>query len=140
MEFKSWDEYTELEQAQSEYSDYFKSVHGFRPRSITAGWDVERYGREMESLGKEAELVFAAEAERENSAVEDFKSLISSTIEIGAGDEMTAIRWMVQDEKFYSSQDVEQWVWDKGILFTDFGRDLVKQITHVYTFQDCEVA
>ena len=33
--------------------------------------------------------------------------LVQKTIDLGAGDEETALRWLTADEKFYHSQDVE---------------------------------
>jgi len=42
MEFKSWEELTKVEQLQSTYSDYYKDVHGFRPR----GADSEQWNSE----------------------------------------------------------------------------------------------
>ena len=41
---------------------------------------------------------------------------------------------MTQDETFYHSQDVEHWVWKQGILFTDYGRELVKELEKIVEF------
>ena len=55
---------------------------------------------------------------------------------MGAGDEETAIRWLTQDEEFYHSQDVEHWVYNQGILFTDYGRELVKQLDNTVSYKE----
>ena len=68
--------------------------------------------------------------------VEEFKALVQKTIDLGAGDEETALRWLTSDEKFYHSQDVESWVWDYNILFTDYGRELVKKLCNVIEFEE----
>ena len=34
-DFRTWDELSEVEQLQCEYSDFYKDVHGFRPRGHT---------------------------------------------------------------------------------------------------------
>lgn len=93
-----------------------------------------------DSYGKSAEEQIRYEEQMEQNSVEEFKSLIQSTIEIGAGDEETALRWLTQDEEFYSSQCVESWVWDKGILFTDYGRELVNRLLGVVSYKEYEAA
>jgi len=72
--------------------------------------------------------------------VVEFKKLITNTIELGAGDEETALRWLTSSETFYSSQDVEHYVWDKGILFTDYGKELVNKLMNIVTFTEWEAA
>ena len=43
---------------------------------------------------------------------------------------------MIDGETFYTSQCVEGWVYNKGILFTDFGRNLVKELMEIVTFSE----
>ena len=47
---------------------------------------------------------------------------------------------MTSGEKFFHGQDVEGWVWDKGILFTDYGRELVKKLDGIVTYEPWEEA
>ena len=68
--------------------------------------------------------------------VEEFKALVQKTIDLGAGDEETALRWLTSDQKFYHSQDVESWVWDYNILFTDYGKELVKKLEKIVTYEE----
>ena len=68
--------------------------------------------------------------------VEEFKTLVQKTIDLGAGDEETALRWLTTDEKFYHSQDVESWVWNHNILFTDYGKELVKKLEKIVTYEE----
>lgn len=120
------------------FSDLYKDAHGFRPRyhrfydeNTT---DEERqiiWDSTLVALDEAIELEEAAKAQ----ALENFKSLVQKTIELGASDEETALRWLVQDEEFYSGQCVEHWVWDKGILFTDYGRNLVERLLDIVTFK-----
>lgn len=95
----------------------------------------------MDELRAEADYISDAvnrqmEADRlqEESDLAEFKSLVQRTIEMGAGDEETALRWLTQDQQFYHGQDVEHWVWDKGILFTDYGRELVKKLDAIVEY------
>jgi len=123
------------------FSDLHKDVYGFRPRyhefydeSTTDDerqriWDRTCIALELE-IEREAQAKIEAEAE--------FKAMVQKTIELGAGDEETALRWLVQDEEFYSGQCVEHWVWDKGILFTDYGRQLVERLLSMVTFKEFE--
>ena len=42
---------------------------------------------------------------------------------------------LTENEEFYSGQDVESWVWDKGILFCDYGKNLVKKLETIVKFK-----
>jgi len=116
-------------------SDLHKDARGYRPRSefFWASWS------EATNDGKQAiwdnlcdEMVESQEAEArlEQACVEEFKALIEQTIGYGAPDRETALRWITDHETFHNSQDVEHFVWDRGILFTDYGRELVKELTN----------
>jgi hypothetical protein len=39
---------------------------------------------------------------------------------------------MTDAEDFGHIQDIESWVWDKGMLFTDYGKELVGKLTDIY--------
>ena len=95
---------------------------------------------EADYISKACDTAMAEEKAQEEHCENEFKKLIQETIELGAGDEETALRWLTQDEKFYHSQCLESWVWDKGILFTNYGRDLVKKLEKIVTFQEWEEA
>ena len=79
----------------------------------------------------EREQAFYAE-----QVVAAFKKLVQTTIDVGAGDEETALRWLIGDKKFYHIQDVESWVWDCNILFTDYGKELVKKLDKIVTYEE----
>ena len=42
---------------------------------------------------------------------------------------------MTDSDTFYHGQCVESWVWDQGILFTDYGRELVKKLMGIVRFE-----
>lgn len=101
----------------------------------------------MEELRSEAEYIadacdraLAEEARRAQEAVTECENLINNTINLGAGDRANALRWLTEDERFYHSQDVEHWVWDQGVLFTDYGRELVKELEAVVVYEEYEDA
>jgi|GEM_PF-579962 len=121
--------------------DAYKDAYGIRPRFM----DFESMS--MEELQKEADRV--AEAAREQYELEvaqaeadlrEFKELVQKTIDMGAGDEDTALRWLTQGDVFHHGQDVEHWVWNRGILFTDYGRELVKRLENIVEFTEWEAA
>lgn len=119
------------------FSDLHKDAHGFRPREHEY-WDAtpevkqEIWDYTLRALDESIRL----EKEQEIRAVESFNELIQSTISFGAGDVDNALRWLTQNEKFYNIQCVEHWVWNHGILFTDYGRDIVQRLEKLVTYED----
>ena len=52
-EFTTWEQMSDLEQAQSIFWDMYKDAHGIRPRSIdTSTWTLEQFQQEFEYLGR----------------------------------------------------------------------------------------
>jgi len=104
--------------------DLYKDVYGVRPR----GFDFESMTLEdlkewFDRLVVELEAVQKEEEEIDAVAVADFKEVVRKTIDLGAGDEKTALRWMT-----YGVNDISHWLWQHGILFTDYGSALEKQL------------
>lgn len=120
------------------FSDLYKDAYGHRPH-YHRFYDADTTDEERQEFWDSTLVALDEAIEREEAAkaqaLENFKSLVQKTIELGASDEETALRWLVQDEEFYSGQCVEHWVWDKGILFTDYGRDLVERLLDIVTFK-----
>lgn len=123
------------------FSDLYKDAYGHRPRYHRfydeATTDEERQEFWDQTLVALDEAI-AAEEEHKARCLRDFESLVQKTIELGARDEETALRWLTSDEEFYSGQCVEHWVWDKGILFTDYGRQLVERLLNIVNFKKME--
>ena len=125
-------------------SDLHKDARGFRPHAaFMEGWnssDDENKQAIWDGLIRELERHQAWEAMREREALSEFQGELEILIESGAGDRQTALRWMTETETFHNSQSVEHWVFRRGILFTDFGRELVKELMDIVTFEEWEVA
>jgi len=119
-------------------SDLHKDARGFRPHeAFYEGWtqsDDDNKQAIWDGLCREMDRREEMEACNEAYLLAKFKEEVQSYIELGAGDRQTALRWMTQDETFYHSQDVEHWVWKQGILFTDYGRELVKELEKIVEF------
>lgn len=125
-------------------SDLHKDAFGFRPREYF--WDCweemtdDEKQSEWDSLCAESERQGELDRAHEAADVVAFEALVEAHIELGAKDRTTALRWMTQTEEFYNIQCVEQWVWEKGILFTDTGRALVKELMEIVEIKDWEAA
>ena len=122
-------------------SDLHKDARGTRPRSeyFWARWNESNDdGKQAiwDNLIGEKEDSYREEWRRDAEAIEAFKAFLDHVIHVGAGDRETALRWMTQGETFYTHQCVEHWVWNKGILFTDYGRKLVNELMEIVIFEE----
>ena len=126
-------ELTERENLILLYSDFHKDAYGFRPRGINV------YAKTTEELkadyarfeavckeNNEAEAIAQAEAD---SA---FKTLIANTIQMGAGDEVTALRWIAEGAIEEYGYDYEHFIWSQGILFSAYGKEMAKKIAPIW--------
>ena len=73
-------------------------------------------------------------------AIEKFEARIKDIIELGAGNRTNALLWMSGTETFYNVQCVEHFVWEQGILFTDYGRQLVKDLAAIVDYKEYDYA
>ena len=119
------------------FSDLHKDAYGFRPRGheyfdAAPERKQEIWVQTIEALEASQE----EESRREQEAVAEFKAQITRVIEAGAGDRITALRWMIQPagETFRLEQDVEYWVFNQGFLFTEYGRELVEELCTIVEF------
>ena len=117
--FKSWDDYTELEQAAITYSDMFKDVHGFRPHNMTNEWTLEDYREAFVELDKDFEKQQEFEREEYKQAIARFENNIAEMIELGAGNRETALRWIIDSfDKFdqvYIESDPHYMAFEMGL-------------------------
>ena len=126
------------------FSDLFKDVNGFRPRgSLMDDWN-DRTPRQKQELWNalcdELETNNKFEKEQEAKAVASFQARVQDVIELGAGNYTNALLWIVGTETFYHIQDVEHFVWEQGILFTDYGKQLVKDLAAIVEYKDMYAA
>jgi len=98
-EFKTWEEMTDLEQAQCQFWDMYKDAYGVRPRGIdTSTWTLEDFSKEFEQLGL---VIDREEAERQASearASHDFEVRLQMLMGAGAKTREQAIRWIHEAE------------------------------------------
>jgi hypothetical protein len=126
------------------FSDLWKEVHGFRPSGdLMDEWNA-RTPRQKQELWNALcdELVENMKIEKlvEQECIDKFEARIADVISLGADDRQTALRWITGTEKFYHSQDVEHFVWEQGILFTDYGKKLIKELLDIVEYEEIEWA
>ena len=138
---KHWEEYgitTPLEYDKymlaETIADASKSAYGSKFRVDPDEHTLEELQEMADRYCQAASEQYEAECKFADEQVEEFKALVQKTIDLGAGDEETALRWLTSGEKFYHSQCVEGWVWDQNILFTQYGKELVKKLEKIVTY------
>lgn len=86
---------TDLQDAQQFYSDFHKSLYGFRPRPSAEQWmSLTWLEARIAELHAAAPAIEAEERESERLAIAAFETLVQNTMALGAGDRATAIRWL----------------------------------------------
>ena len=119
-------------------SDLYKDAFGFRPstdwmqcwKAMPAAEKQEEWDKLCKISEEEAEL----DRQEEIRNQQEFEAVLATFVAAGAEDRATALRWMTQDEVFYSAQCVEHFVWSKGLLFTTYGRMLVKELEDIVSY------
>ena len=108
--FTSWEDMTELEQAQATFWDMYKDAYGVRPRGVdTSGWTLETFRKEFDYLGQLIEREDIARKAAEGRAVEAFDRRVAEMISIGAKDYNMAMRWMHEAEGTQGDNDFLAW-------------------------------
>jgi len=109
-EFKSWEEYTPLEQAQCTYWDMYKDAHGIRPRHVdTSSWTLEQFDKEFAELVEVMKANDIAKGIEEAKAIEKFERRCAEMISIGAKDMDMAMLWIHEAEGTNGDNDYLAW-------------------------------
>ena len=99
LTFKSWEEYTPLEQAACTYWDMYKDAYGFRPRHIdTSAWTKAEFEREFVQLSKIIDANYKEQLAREEVAKHDFEMRVLNLLQTGAKTREMALRWIHEAE------------------------------------------
>jgi len=119
------------------FSDMHKDAYGFRPRGHEF-YDAtpERKQEIWDMVADDVQFEIECEAREKVVALERFNALLEKFMTYGAADRTTALRWMTETYRFYEVQDVEHFVWNQGILFTEEGRALVKELVEIVKFEE----
>ena len=122
--FTSWEELTELEQAQATFWDMYKDAHGFRPRHIdTSTWTLEQFDREFEELAEVMRANDIAKGIEEAIAIEKFERRVAELMSTGAKDSAMAMRWIHEAEE--TNGDNDYLAWTLGLPYRYFANQSV---------------
>ena len=119
-------------------SDLYKDVNGVRPRFYNFNeWSDDELEAFTDQL--EAQLKENQELDRlqEEADVKSFKDQVQKTIELGAGDRKTALRWLFSSEEYDQGEyitdwDVDGFLYRKGIVHSDLGKEVKKELLEIY--------
>lgn len=118
-QFKSWEEMSRRDQLAATYYDFYKDVHGIRPRWMNLDAMTEQeLEAELDLLEKEAKVVFAREKAEQEEAIARFEKHVTNTICMGARDRETALRWIMDASN--ANGDWEFLCYDLGLPYGYF--------------------
>jgi len=105
--------------SNTDLSDLHKDAFGFRPRGIyQEWWDEKELENEYNFLNSICEQNMKDEAVLEASSLVNFENLIKKTIEYGADDRETAIKWLVDSENLeFNEYDLQYFFWKYGLSY-----------------------
>jgi len=118
-EFTTWEQMSDLEQAQCIYWDMYKDAHGVRPRGIdTSTWTLQDFQLEFASL---QEVIVREEEQRQlaqHEAAHAFEQRMLKVLACGAKDREMAMRWIHEAEG--TGGDDEFLCWTLGLPYAYF--------------------
>lgn len=91
----TWEQMSRKEQLAATHYDFYKDVHGIRPRWMNyEAMTEQELEQELDQLSAEAEVVRAEEERQQAQAVEQFERTVFELIRSGAKDAAMAVRWL----------------------------------------------
>ena len=88
----------ELYELQSIHSDVYKDWCGSRPRIAYDSYTVAGWNAELDMLSKWNDEAYEEQKVEQALAVKEFEQNITNLINMGAGDRVTALRWIEEAE------------------------------------------
>jgi hypothetical protein len=133
-------------------SDLHKDAYGFRPsRRFLNKWEEMTPAQkqtEWEYLCRESDNRADEERRLNERRLVEFEGWLTKTCDAIGHDVdflrseehvRKALRWMTQEERdngwMKNSQDAEHWVWERGFLFTERGREVVEMLKRIYKME-----
>ena len=118
-EFTTWEQMSDLEQAQCQYWDMYKDAYGVRPRGVdTSTWTLADFDAEFQLLGEIIKQEDIARKAAETEAIEKFEQHVINTICMGARNRETALRWIMDASN--ANGDWEYMCYDLGLPYHYF--------------------
>ena len=118
-QFKSWEEMTDLEQAQCTYWDMYKDAYGHRPRGVdTSTWTLADFEMEFASLGSVIEREEADRKTAEADAIVKFEDRVTSLMHTGMHYPNGVVAWLMDAE--HANGDLEYFAFTQGLPYGYF--------------------
>ena len=115
------------------YSDFHKDAYGIRPRGLNLyAFTTEELEADFARFEQVCEYNRIEELAAEMEADKAFRALIENTIQMGAGDEVTALRWIAEGEVEQYGYDYEHFLWSQGIAYSAYGKEIAKKIAPIW--------
>ena len=115
--------------------DGYKEIHGVRPRWIDfESMSDEQLETEYELFCKSYQESWEEDCRSDLACQKMFEETISKTIAIGAKDRQTALRWMIGAVDCCSSQDVELYLYNNGVLSCSMFKSYMQELEAVVTY------
>ena len=115
---KSWEELSRKEQLAATHYDFYKDVHGIRPRWMNYdAMTEEQLEQELEQLGREAEVQAKEEAEAQKIAIAKFEDRVLNLMHTGTNRERV-IAWLMDAEG--ATGDFEYFCYTQGLPYGYF--------------------
>ena len=116
--FKTWEEMSELEQAQCQFWDMYKDAYGVRPRGIdTSAWTLDDLTSEFVALGNAIEASEIQRRADEAEAVVKFEDRVANLMHTGTNRERV-IAWLMDAEG--ANGDFEYFCFTQGLPYGYF--------------------
>ena len=113
---RKWEELSDLEQAATIYSDFYKDANGIRPGGYYGHpKTVEEYDKEIDRLGKVIKEQTKEEAKREKEAYKEWKEFLNSYMLKHDVSQSTAIKWDMEAQEVLD--DVEHYCYLSQLSF-----------------------
>jgi len=113
------------------YSDYHKDAYGYRPRYDYSNYTLEQLIADYEKFSKVVEENMCEEEIAQKRNIDAFESRIASTIQLGANDRETALKWICDGDEV-DAWDIGFYLWKQGISSYDGdGKKLEDEILEV---------
>jgi hypothetical protein len=120
--FKSWEELSELEQAQETYSDMHKDAYGFRPRFDFSNYTLEQFDAEFKTMGKVIEENENQRKAEEIEAIARFEDKVLNLMHTGTN-RTRVISWLMDAES--ANGDFEYFAYTQGLPYGYFQKTMV---------------
>ncbi len=115
---QTWEQMSRRDQLAATHYDFYKDVHGIRPRWMNYdAMTEEQLEEELEQLSREAEVQAAEEAEAQKIAIAKFEDRVANLMHTGTN-RQRVISWLMEAED--ANGDIEYFCYLNGLPYGYF--------------------